>query len=277
MAKFTDWLFQLAAILVIGGISSLLVLVVPAQKWLPDASGSAVLLGSLLGSQAAIAALTLAVTLFVMQGISNRQDADDRTYREYVRRSKVKGIFRNSLLSVATTGLILLVLRTVGGSDSSGNLLPALSNLSIVAFGGFLLNLTFAGALFEASIRLSTPTQWIELRRSFNERDVRQAIQKFLKRRLRATESLLSDEPDITTVVPDAGEGSADEAVRDLLDEARRFMREERQGEFSRSIDSIKDLLTYAMDKMEKTNYQWDSPGTYPHWPPLRQAKPKPR
>ena len=32
-----------------------------------------------------------------MQGISNRQDADDRIYREYVKRSKVKGIFRNSL------------------------------------------------------------------------------------------------------------------------------------------------------------------------------------
>ena len=271
VAKFTDWYFQFAAMVLIGGISALLVLVVPPQKWVPDASGSSVLLGSLLGAQAAIAALTLAVTLFVMQGISNRQDADDRIYREYVKRSKVKGIFRNSLLSVATTGAILLVLRTVSGSDSIASALPALSNLSIVAFGGFLLNLTFAGALFEVSIRLSTPTQWIELRRSVNERDVRRAIQIFLQRRRRATESLLRDEPDISTVVPDAGEGSADEAVRDLLDEARRFMREERQGEFSRSIDSIKELLTYAVEEMEKIDYKWEAPGTYPQWPPMRQ------
>ena len=118
---------------------------------------------------------------------------------------------------------------------------------------------------------MSTPTQWIELRRAVNERDVRRAIQVFLRRRLRATESLLSDEPDITTIVPDAGEGSADEAVRDLLDEARRFMREERQGEFSRSIESIKELLTYAIEEMEKTDYTWGAPGTYPEWPPLRQ------
>ena len=271
VTKFTDWYFQFAAMVLIGGASALLVLVVPSQKWLPGASGSSVLLGSLLGAQAAIAALTLAVTLFVMQGVSNRQDADDRIYREYVKRSKVKGIFRNSLLSVATTGAILLVLRTANGSDSIASALPALSNLSMVAFGGFLLNLTFAGALFENSIRLSTPTQWIELRRSVNERDVRRAIQIFLQRRRRATRSLLRDEPDISTVVPDAGEGSADEAVRDLLDEARRFMREERQGEFSKSIDSIKELLTYAMEEMGKMDYKWEPPGTYPQWPPMRQ------
>ena len=224
-----------------------------------------------LGAQAAIAALTLAVTLFVMQGISNRLDADDRIYREYVKRSKVKGIFRNSLLAVATTGVILLTLQALSGSESVPSALPALPNLVIVAFAGFILNLTFAGALFEVSIRLSTPTQWIELRRSVNERDVRRALQVFLQRRRRATESLLRDDPDITTIVPEAGEGSADEAVRDLLDEARRFMREERQGEFSRSIESIKELLTYATEEMEKTGYKWGAPGTYPEWPPLRQ------
>ena len=234
----------------------MLVFIVPQQSWLPEASDSRVLLGSLLGAQAAIAALTLAVTLFVMQGISNRQDADDRIYREYVKRSKVKGIFRNSLLSVATTGVILLIIVTLSGSESTSSALPALSNLAIVAFAGFLQNLTFAEALFEVSIRLSTPTQWIDLRRSVNERDVRRVIQVFLRRRLRAAESLLRDDPDITTIVPDAGEGSADEAVRDLLDEARRFMREERQGEFSRSMESIKVLLTYAIEEMEKTEYK---------------------
>ena len=271
VAKFTDWYFQFAAMVVISGISALLVLVVPSQKWPPDVTSSSVLLGSLLGAQAAIAALTLAVTLFVMQGISNRQDADDRIYREYVNRSKVKGIFRNSLLSVATTGVTLLILRTSTDSEATATALPALSNLSVVAFGGFLLNLTIAGALFEVSIRLSALTQWIELRRSVNERDVRQGIQIFMRRRLRATESLLRDEPDITIIVPDKGEDSADEAMRDLLDEARRFMREERHGEFSRSIDSIKEMLTYAMDEIEKTDYKWEDPGTYPEWPPLRQ------
>ena len=119
IANINDWWPQLAAVVVTGGISALLVFIVPQQSWLPKASDSRVLLGSFLGAQAAIAALTLAVTLFVMQGISNRQDADDRIYREYVKRSKVKGIFRNSLLAVATTGVILLTLQALSGSESS--------------------------------------------------------------------------------------------------------------------------------------------------------------
>ena len=94
IANINDWWPQLVAVVVTGGISALLVFIVPQQSWLPEARESRVLLGSFLGAQAAIAALTLAVTLFVMQGISNRQDADDRIYREYVKRSKVKGIFR---------------------------------------------------------------------------------------------------------------------------------------------------------------------------------------
>ena len=142
IANINDWWPQLAAVVVTGGISALLVFIVPQQSWLPKASDSRVLLGSFLGAQAAIAALTLAVTLFVMQGISNRQDADDRIYREYVKRSKVKGIFRNSLLAVATTGVILLTLQALSGSESVPSALPALPNLVIVAFAGFILNLT---------------------------------------------------------------------------------------------------------------------------------------
>ena len=133
IASINDWWPQLAAVVVASGISALLVLIVPQQSWVPDANDSPVLLGSLLGAQAAIAALTLAVTLFVMQGISNRHDADDRIYREYVKRSKVKGIFRNSLLSVATTGVILLIVKTLSGSGSNATALPALPNLAIVA------------------------------------------------------------------------------------------------------------------------------------------------
>ena len=92
----------------------------------------------------------------------------------------------------------------------------------------------------------------------------RRAIQVFLRRRLRATESLLRDDPDITTVVPDAGEGSADEAVRDLLDEARRFMREERQGEFSRSIESIKELLNVCNRRDGENRLQVGGPRNLP-------------
>ena len=58
-------------------------------------------LGALLGAQAAIAALTLAVMLFLLQGVSARRDVDDRVYAEYIRRSWVWPVFRYSIGAVA--------------------------------------------------------------------------------------------------------------------------------------------------------------------------------
>ena len=133
----------------------------------------------------------------------------------------------------------------------------------------FVSNLVFAGALFERAVHLARPQELIDLRRYVNERDVRQALQAFLRRRTRAEASLLANEPDLTTILPDPGEGSSDDAVRELLDEARRAMRGGRQREFTRTIDSITTLLKYAMDEIEKTDFNWSPAGRQPDWPPL--------
>ena len=110
-------------------------------SWLPEASEARALLGTLLTAQAAIAALTLAVSLFVMQGASARRDADDRTYREYVRRSWLRQIFWSSLIAVGITGTVLLIEGFVGASEAVATAFPALRNLALLAAVAFLANL----------------------------------------------------------------------------------------------------------------------------------------
>ena len=212
--------------------------VTPPLAWLPEAGDNETFLGTLLTAQAAVAALTLAVTLFVMQGVSNKLDADDRMYREYFRRSRVRIIFWGSLTAVLVTGLILLVDLFVGEVDAA----PGIRNLVIIAAVAFLANLLLAGALFERAMQLTQPAQWRTLK-----------------------------QPDMTAAFPDPGEGSANEAIKALLDDARRAMVERRQAEFTRSLDSIKDLITHAMDEIEKTDIEWSTPGHQPEWPPLRE------
>ena len=253
------------------GISAALVLVAPSLDWLPKPSEAGTLLGSLLGAQAAIAALTLAVTLFVMQGVSARRDVDDRMYLEYVRRSLVRLIFWGSLTAVAVTGAVLMTEKFIGGQTALADSIPGLRNLALIAVFAFLANLGLAGTLFELAIHLAKPEQWRDLRRHVNERDVRRAVQVFLGRRQRAVTSMEANTPDITAVFPDAGEGSADEAVRALLDDALRAMAERRHGEFVRSLDSLRELVTYAMNEIEKTGINWAPPGAQPEWPPLRE------
>ncbi len=252
----------------------------PAIDWLPPPDQVGSLLGALLGAQAAIAALTLAVTLFVMQGVSARRDVDDRMYQEYVRRSLVKPIFWGSVVAVGVTGLALLAEELGRGAPLVGSK-PGLRNLPLVAAAALAINLALPLMLFERAIRLAQPDRWRALRRDVNKRDVRAAVQVFLARHRRATAALDAGQPDLGDILPDPGERSADEVIRALLDDARRAMDERRHGEFKLALDSVEELVTYAMDEIERAmdeiEHAWDGwgpPGSEPQWPPLRELGP---
>ena len=259
------WLFVVAAVLVAGS------LVTPPMSFLPAPDDAGVILGTLLTAQAAIAALTLAVTLFMMQGIQAKREVDDRMYREHVRRSWMQGIFWASLLAVAVTGVLLLIEGVISGDGTPSNVKPDLRNFVLAAGLAFLLNLVLAVVLFERAILHASPAQWLALRRGIIKSDMREAIQVFLRREHRALEAREAGELDFTVWFPDQGEGSADEAIRALLDDARRAMSERRHEEFSRSLDFVRELVVYAMEEIKKTGIQWGAPGTQPHWPPLRE------
>ena len=258
-------LFVIIAALVIVPI------VAPPMPYLPEPSDAGALLGTLLTAQAAIAALTLAVTLFMMQGIRTRSDVDDRMYREYFRRSWMRDILGGSLLAVGATSLLLISEGFISGDGTTADVKPEVRNFVLAAGLAFILNLVLAGFLFERAILHSRPGQWMAIRRDVNKTDVREAIQAFLPRARRALDAHEAGKPDLTVLIPDQREGSADEAVRALLDDARRAMSERRHEELRRSLDSIRELIKYAMEEIKKTDMRWSAPGGQPEWPPLRE------
>ena len=248
-----------------------LALLITPICWRPEQTDVTAVLGNLLTAQAAIAALTLAVTLFVMQSVSARRDVDDRMHREYIHRSRVKLIFLISLVAVAITAALLIIEEF---ADLSGQLAisrPGLCNLPVVALFAFIGNLYLAYALLDRAIHLSRPEHWSNLRRDVNKRDMRVAVQAFVQRLRRTIASREESEIDLTNMFPGPDEGSADEAIRALLDEARRAMAERRQAEFRQSLDSIEEVIRDAMTEIEKTGIKWGPPGKQPEWPPLRE------
>ncbi len=255
-------------------VSALLVLLVWLLRAgpmgaLPKASDSTAFLGGLLGAQAAIAALTLAVTLFVMQGVSTRRDVDDRVYGEYVRRSWVRPIFWCSIVAVAVTGAVLTAEKLIGDAGTIARGVPGIPNLALVAILALAVNLTAAIALFERAIRLVQPERWRNLRSDVNKRDVREAVRAFFGRAERAAAAQAAEEVDWSAFFPDRGEGSANQAIRALLDDARRAMDERSHGELEHSLNSIEELVKYAMDEIEGAGMLWGPPGSSAEWPPL--------
>ena len=236
---------------------------------LSTAMASITFLGALLGAQAAIAALTLAVTLFVMQGVSTRRDVDDRVYAEYFRRSWVRPIFWSSMGAVAISGAVLTAETLIGDSGTIARGVPGIRNLALVAVVALGVNLVAAVALFEKAVRLTQPDLWRSLRLDVNKRDVRDAVRAFFGRAQRAAAAQAANEADFSVMFPGPGEGSADQAVRALLGDARRAMDERRQEEFERSLEAIKELIGHAMDEIEGVGMGWGPPGSSAEWPPL--------
>ena len=243
----------------------------PPIPCLSEPSDAGEILGALLAAQAAIAALTLAVTLFMMQGIRSRRDADDRTYREYFRRSWVRDGLVGSLLAVGVTGILLLSTGFITGEGATADFKPEVRNYILSAGLAFFLNIFLSGILFQKAIRQSGPDQWRALRRYVFESDVQQAVKAFLRRARRASDARAADETDFSALLPDRDDGSADEAVRGLLDEARTAMAERRHGELRRSLGSVWELVEYAMEEIKRTGIAWGAPGSQPAWPPLSE------
>ena len=248
-------------------------LLIPEFEWLPQPDDSRIILATLLTAQSAIAALTLAVTQFVMQGVSARRDANDQMYSEYVTQSWVKPIFWGSIVAVAVAGLIFVAQEFVSGVDNAASMIPGLENLTLLSVISFGVSLALPVVLFEKALFLLLPERWSVLRRTVNERNIRRAVEVFLSRRRREVASLEANEPDPSVTFPDADEGLADEAIRGLLGDARRAMSEHGLREFRRSLDSIKDLISYAMDEIERNGITWLDPGGQPGWPPLRDLR----
>ena len=245
--------------------------VIPPFFWLPEAGEAEGLLSTFLAAQGAITALTIAVTVFVIQGASTKRDVDDRVYREYIQQSLVGRIFFGSLLAVGITSVTLL-LEIFLSAMPALSFAPGMRNLVLVAVGAFILNLILPAILFRQSIHLSRPENWQDMRRSVNERDVQEAVGAFLTRHKRMTAAQEAGEFDFSATVPDRLEGSANEALRSLLDDGRRAMVERRLEDAKTALNSIKELIGYAVEELESSVFEWGDPGSQPQWPPLREV-----
>ena len=262
--EFVSLMFRMStgiAVLLLWVITAVLTFAISPFDWLPKPKDLDQLLGNLLTAQAAIAALTLAVTLFMMQGVNNKPDADERTYHEFTRRTQMGLTFWVSICAVGITGAALVLGTLVGDAAAAENVVPDLRNLTLVASGAFTINLLMIGFLFWRVTDLSNPAQWRNLRLRLNRRDVDAAVQDFVRRTQNGE----------TPRLWETQNGSADEAIQSLLNDARRAMVERRLEEFAYSLETVEDLVQNAAEQLKDGVKGWTTERPQSQWPPMRE------
>ena len=242
------------AFYVIGAI----VLVTPPIDWLPTGNDARMLLGVLLGAQAAITGVTFAVGLFVLEGVGSREQVDGRIHDEYVRRSWVRPLFWGSAAAVGFTGAMLLIE-------------PKVPKAAFLGACAFAENILMALLLFERARRLARPAELRNLRQAVYEREESKAIQAFLRRDQRTKADADFVDAFTAEFVPDPGEGQADEAIQGMLRYASRAMGEWRQADFEWALDTVRVLVEHAMKELQEGEFLWAAPGSRVRWPPLAE------
>ena len=239
--------------------------------WQPPAGPAGGILGSLLAAQAALVAFMVAISVFLLQGV--RRDAGERLYREYVRVTGTRTLIPASLALLVATGAMMMIAEgaiiRLPGTDPV-RAIPGLSDPVRIAALAFAASVLLGLRQFERAHLLANPAGRRSVEREKNKRDVRSAVQAFLVRRQ------ASVNPDREGAVapaapPGPGEELAGAAVRALLDDAVQAMDERRADDFDLTLESIALLTEDAMDEIERHGFGWESPGSWPGWPPLNE------
>ena len=239
--------------------------------WMPSTERINTYLGVLLTAQAAITAFALAVSLFVLQNVRNREDSDENVYAEYVRRSMVRRILWVSVILVGVTCVVYAGGFVAQDESTIINAAPGFRNLALLGTAAFLANLALVLFLFERALKLSRPDHWLELRHDMFKRDVSTAVNDYLQQVRREGDHIGTGVLGNSPYVLGSANGSANEAVQTLLGDARRAMDARRLAEFKKSIALLKGVLSQAMDEMERAGHPWSNPGSHAQWPPLRE------
>ena len=241
---------RLAAVVLLGTLAIIVAVgAVALFGWDLEISEVRTLLGILLPAQAAIMALTFVITVFAIENVTAKRDADNRTHREYVRQTGMRPSLWGGVGAVLVTGALLIA----GTLCSAGA-----PYLLIFASAAGAVNLALPVWLFERVARLAEPGHWRAIRLDLFRADVRSSVQAFRVR----TESLqTAGGYGIDATFPGPDEWLADVAVRRLLDDARRAMDEHRQDDVEKALASIRELLKDALDQLE---HVWLSRGLLP-------------
>jgi hypothetical protein len=223
-------------------------LALPTLPGAGEESGNRDVLAALLGAQGGLAAIALAVTVFLTEAVHRREDVDDLVFRTFVGLAYLRFFFSVTIASLAATAVALLL-----AQPSTAPSLDGVRNLTFLAGAAFGVSLAAVTGAFLRMLDLIRPHQWTRLLATSTEREMETATGAFIAR-LQGVEST-NDET------------AAEEAVQRILGEAVRAVRAGRYIEFETIMGRIKILVSQSVRQIRGASIRFSPPGVYASFP----------
>lgn len=253
------WLGGAVAIAAVAGFFPLL-------GFMPPSSEGRQAAGVLVTAQATVAALGVAVMVFVLQGLRSVEIDSAIVREEYERRiGAAARLF--SLLALAALSVVLYLLMQPSIEPPSVRWTVNVGNFVVPVALNLAVTLIVTWRFFSEAQRLSRRSEIREVERAVVDRIVRDGVNGFVRRLKIAQESSLSS---LSVLFgSDPAEGVVDEALQVHFDALRRAMTESRLTDYRNGFEGLRQYVESARDEFQREGIGFGPPGARPWWQPL--------
>ena len=246
--------------------------VLPPIELLPPVEHGRTAVATLTTVQATVAAIGVAVMVFVLQGMGSFGIDNPRVREEFDRRIAANPSLL-TLLALSAWSLLLYVLMFPPASPgawpwtvSAGNFMPAVLINAVVT-------MALTWRFFARAQRLRHPSEIRVIERYVADRLVRRGVDGFVRRLRDAADG---DLPSLGPLLQqDLAEAAVDDALQLHFDALRRSMRDSRLTDYSQGFEDLRGYVESAVDQVAKTEMAFGPPGAEPWWQPLSGIRDK--
>lgn len=223
-----------------------------ASPWLALPEDPARVIAPLAQVQGAIAAISLAVMVLIVEAVQRREDIVDATYEVFIREALVRPVIASVLISTLGTAVAFILVRMPSYEDERNLALFAM--ISVATTISAILIFTFR------ALAILRPSQYREFKRKAYLEQVNLGLIAYTRGSIKDVAS----EPG--QIIQPLGEADADQAVEQLLRDITQAMGSQRIADVQIDMQLLRRIVCQATTTLDASGHTWTSPSGSFRW-----------
>ncbi len=213
-----------------------------ASPWLALPEDPARVVAPLAQVQGAIAAISLAVLVLIVEAVQRREDIVDATYEVFIREALVRPVIASVLISTFGTAIAFILVRTPSFEDER--------NLALFAMGSVAITILVILGFTLRALAVLQPSQY----RKFKRKAYLEQIRIGVTAQIEHINAIVAN-PTAPTMPSSATEMKAEQAMLQILGDVAVAIKLTRPDRIEEDIATIESAFDYAVKMIANSDY----------------------